>query len=512
MVPQTYLQRSFGPGVLSSLLLLCAVAAALPLAAQTAAQTAAESVVGNSASSSSGNSTGNSSGTIPAPIQSVISGHGLPSDSYSFVVQEIGVTQPLLTLNADQSLNPASTMKIITTLAALETLGPAYNWRTELYALGPIENGTLNGDLLLKGSGDPFLVEEQLRNMLKALQRAGVERISGNLILDGSYFDSSVVEEENIDNQAGRAYNTEPHAVLANFQTVTFYFYPHQNGNDVVIRTDPRLPNLYIDNRLRQHDAACSGYQRGITFDVNQNRTGEIIFSGQFPSRCNQFQMTREVLDAPGYTFGLFKSLWQEIGGELQGSQVLGTVPDDQDPLLVWSSSPLSDVIKSINKFSNNLMTRHLLLTLGAEQLGPPATVEKGREVVAAWLGSKELDSTMLVLENGAGLSRDARITTGLMTSVLQDAWRSPWMPEFLASLPLNGMDGTMRNRLQDGNMRGRMHIKTGSLAGVSAVAGYVHAQSGKVYTVSGIINHELADRGPGIELMDALLAWVYTR
>lgn len=495
MARQTLPQRSFGASLPSALLLVGALAAAFPLAAQPAAESSA-----------------NSTGSIPAPVQSVISGHGLPTDSFSFVVQEIGVTQPVLALNADQSLNPASTMKLITTLAALETLGPAYNWRTELYALGPIENGTLHGDLLLKGSGDPFLVEEQLRSMLKALQRAGVERISGNLILDGSYFDASVVEEENIDNEAGRAYNTEPHAVLANFQAVTFYFYPHQNGQDVVIRTDPRLPNLYIDNRLRQHDAACSGYQRGISFDVNQNRTGEIIFTGQFPSRCQQFQMTREVLDAPGYTFGLFKSLWEEIGGDLQGTQVLGTVPDDQDPLLVWSSSPLSDVIKSINKFSNNLMTRHLLLTLGAEQLGPPATVEKGGQVVSAWLQGKHLDASRLALENGAGLSRDARITTGLMTSVLQEAWRSPWMPEFLASLPLNGMDGTMRNRLQGSNMRGRMHIKTGSLAEVSAVAGYVHAQSGKVYTVSGIINHELADRGPGVELMDALLAWVYAQ
>jgi serine-type D-Ala-D-Ala carboxypeptidase/endopeptidase (penicillin-binding protein 4) len=445
-------------------------------------------------------------------IALVIRGHGLPADSYSFLVQEVGAEQPLLSVNATQSMNPASTMKLVTTFAALELLGPAYNWRTEMYALGPIVDGTLEGDLLLKGSGDPFMVEEQLRSMLKALQRNGVERIRGNLVLDGSFYDPSVERDELIDNQGGRSYNTRPHALMANFQSVTFYFYPHSNGRDVIIRSDPVLPNLSIDNRLRQREGACTGYQRGISFDVNQTRTSEIVFSGNFPSRCRQFQMVREVLDAPGYTFGLFKTLWLELGGELDGVQIDGTLPDDMAPLLVWTSSPLSDVIKSINKFSNNLMTRHLLLTLASEHAGPPATVGNGVLAVNEWLQRRNLDASQLRMVNGSGLSRDARLTAQLMNAMLQAAWSTPWMPEFVASLPLNGMDGTMRNRLAGSGIRGRMHIKTGSLSEVAAVAGYVHGQSGKVYTVTGILNHPLADRGPGVELMDALLAWVATR
>lgn len=447
---------------------------------------------------------------IPTSVRQVIAGHKLPADSYSFMVQEVGAQEALLKVNAEQSMNPASAMKVITTLAALETLGPAYTWKTELYATGPVVDGTLQGDLILKGKGDPFLVEEQLRSMLKTLLRSGIAHISGDLILDGSYFDAAVTNTESIDNQGGRSYNTDPNAILANFQVVTFYFYPHTNGRDVVIRADPQLPDLVIENHLRLRDAPCSGYQRGISFDVNKDKPNEIVFSGQFPARCQQYQLAREVLDAPLYTFGLFKNLWEQLGGKLDGTLRIGTVPIGQNPVLVWDSPPLSDVITSINKYSNNLMTRHLLLTLGAEQLGAPATVEKGVAAVNAYLELKSLDSTLLHMENGAGLSRRARVTATLMNDVLQSAWQSPFMPEFLSSLPVNGMDGTMRNRLRSNSRAGRMHVKTGTLDEVSAIAGYVYARSGKMYTVTGILNHELADRGPGVELMDALLAWVY--
>ncbi len=449
-------------------------------------------------------------GIIPPRIQLVMDGHNLAGNSVSFFVREVGAADPLLAYNANQPMNPASAVKTITTLAALESLGPAFTWKTELYALGTVTDGTLRGDLLLKGGGDPFLVEEQLRSMLKALQRTGIEYITGNLVLDGSYFDPSVEQEENLDNQGARSYNTNPNAVISNFQSVTFYFYPDPNGRNVIIHTDPQLPNLNIDNRLRQVNGACRGYQRGISFNINQNDSTEVIFEGRFPSGCLQYQLTREVLDAPGYTFGLFQELWQELGGDLAGNLVLGEAPEDLEPILIWSSSPMSDVIKSINKFSNNLMTRHLLLTLGAEILSPPATVDKGIEAVKSYLELKGLGSDQLQLSNGAGLSRDTRVSTALLGDILQSAYTSPYMPEYITSLPLNGLDGTMRNRLRGENMTGRMHIKTGTLDEVSAIAGYVYSQSNKTYVVTGIMNHELADRGPGVELMDALLTWVY--
>lgn len=449
-------------------------------------------------------------GDFPEAVKVVLDGHNLPASSFSFLVQEIGASEPLLAHNSGTAFNPASSIKTLTTLAALDTLGPAFTWQTELYALGPVSNGVLQGDLLMKGGGDPFLLEDQLRNMLKALQREGIEHITGNLVLDGSYFDPTVEDGGNIDNQNGRSYNTEPNAVISNFQSVNFYFQPHPNGRDVMIFTDPQLPNLKITNRLRLANRSCGGYQRGVSFNLNENDHTEVIFEGRFPSGCRQYRMVREVLDAPGYTFGLFMQLWGELGGTLDGSLRVGRAPEEQEPILTWSSLPMSDVIKSINKFSNNLMTRHLLLTLGAETFGPPATVEKGIDAIESYLTMKGMDTSQLILSNGSGLSREARITTDLLNEILRSAWLSPYMPEYVASLPINGMDGTMRNRLRGPNMSGRMHIKTGSLDEVSAIAGFVYSSSSKAYAVTGIINHELADRGPGVELMDALLTWVY--
>ncbi len=449
-------------------------------------------------------------GEMPEAIQIVIDGHSLPSSSFSILVQEVGTQYPLLARNTSIAFNPASAIKTLTTLVALEKLGPAFTWQTELYALGPIRDGVLQGDLLMKGGGDPFLVEDQLRNMLKALQRIGIQHITGNLILDGSYFDSTVEDTQSIDNQNGRTYNTKPNALISNFQAVTFYFYPHPNGRNVVITTDPKLPNLRVTNRLRQVDRLCNGFQRGISFNINQEDISEIIFEGQFPARCSEYQMTREVLDPATYTFGLFMQLWSELGGMLDGDLIMRSVPGALDPVLVWNSLPLSDVIKSINKFSNNLMTRHLLLTIGAETLGPPATIGKGIQAVNYFLEDREFDTSLLNLSNGAGLSRNTQITTELLNAILRNAWTSPFMPEYVASFPINGIDGTMRGRLRDQELLGRMHIKTGTLNEVSAVAGYVYSRSNKVYAVTGIINHELADRGPGVELMDALLNWVY--
>jgi len=447
---------------------------------------------------------------IPERIQRIVDGHNLPVNSFSFVVQEVGANVITVEHNPREPMNPASAVKIITTLAALESLGPAFDWQTELYPLGPVTDGVLNGDLLMKGGGDPFLVEDQLRNMLKSLQRAGVEHINGNLVLDGSYFDSSVANGELIDNQGGRAYNTRPNAIISNFQAMTFFFYPHPNGRDVIIHSDPRLPNVKITNRLKLANRSCSGYQRGISFNFNPEDQSEVIFEGNFPSRCDRYSMVREVLNAPDYTHGLFSTLWSELGGEFNGDVRLGAVPDDIEPSVIWNSLPLSDIIKSINKYSNNVMTRHLLLTLGAEILGPPATVAKGIEAVNSYLEVKSLDSTALTMSNGAGLSRGTRVTTDLLNKVLQIAWLSPYMPEFVASLPINGMDGTMRNRARGSDLSGRMHVKTGSLDEVAAVAGYVHAQSGKIYSVAAIVNHELADRGPGTELLDEILIWTY--
>jgi D-alanyl-D-alanine carboxypeptidase/D-alanyl-D-alanine-endopeptidase (penicillin-binding protein 4) len=453
-------------------------------------------------------------GDIPPEVRVVTNGHNFPANAYTLLVQEVGNPTPLLAVNTGQPMNPASTIKTLTTLAGLELLGPDYTWKTEIHALGPVSDGTLQGDLLIRGGADPFLVEEHVRSMLKILQRRGIQRITGDLILDNSLFHASVNADSLVDNQSGRAYNVSPEALLFNFQVVNFFFYPHANGRDVIVRSDPALPNLTIDNRLRQRDGACTGFQRGISFSENTDNNS-VTFSGEHPTRCGEYSLTRAVLNPAQYNYGLFQALWHELGGEFDGQLrevALGslTTANAATPFVTWQSPPLADIIKSINKYSNNMMTRQLLLTLGLQHAGAPASINKGVDAVREYLSDTGIDHSDLVMANGSGLSRDTTLTAAMLGAVLQRGYQIPTMPEFVASLPLAGIDGTMQDRLTTGDGYASTHVKTGSLNDVAGIAGYVHARSGKHYVVVSLVNHTQAHAGPGQELGDALLAWVW--
>jgi D-alanyl-D-alanine carboxypeptidase/D-alanyl-D-alanine-endopeptidase (penicillin-binding protein 4) len=185
-----------------------------------------------------------------------------------------------------------------------------------------------------------------------------------------------------------------------------------------------------------------------------------------------------------------------------------GVLPPDARLVGEWQSPPLTQVITDINKFSNNVMARQLLLTLASEASPAPANPETGTAAVRNWLQGRGIEAPDLVMENGSGLSRNARISAITMGRVLLAAYNSPTMPEFISSLPLAGNDGTMRKRLKDKPVAGRAHIKTGSLDGVRAIAGYVMAASGKWYAVSFMVNHPNA--GAAREPMDMLVQWIY--
>ncbi len=451
---------------------------------------------------------------LPGRVSFVLEGYDIPEGSYSIVVENLTRPATAVRINADTAMQPASTIKTLTTLAALNHLGPDYHWPTETYALGTVDDqGILNGDLLIRGQGDPFLVEEQLRNLLKSLMQQGIRHINGNLILDTSAFDSSLWQGEAMDGQTGRAYNVLPHPLLMNFQVNNFLFRPSTGENAVEILTDPPLSNLIIENKLTLRQSACNGFQRGIRADVfpEQNR---IRFSGAFPDRCQQYRMTRATMTANDYAYGLIKLLWQQLGGTLNGEVIedtngthLASQPDLTPASVHWSP-PLSEIIRSINKYSNNVMTRQLLLTMGRNEGDSGVTLGAGQQAIYEFLAERGIPHSSLIVDNGSGLSRQTRISASDLAAALHFAWHSPYMPEFLASLPLSGMDGTMSSRLNDATARGRMHVKTGSLDDVAGVAGYVYSESGDSYAVVVLLNHADADRGLGQELADAVLAW----
>ena len=449
---------------------------------------------------------------LPGPIDFVIKGHGTPPGAYSLYVREVGRQEPVLAVNPEVPFNPASVIKIIPTLAALELLGPAYRWKTEVYTLGSISDGVLRGDLLFKGYGDPHLVIEEFRKILEALRRWGIRDITGDLLIDDSWFDVAPADTGAFDNRPYRTYNVLPNALLVNHKAVRFHFHPAANGRGVQAQAEPELAGLEIDNRLRLRERRCGGFQRGITVTVpDSNAADRVIFSGRFPTGCRHYTLSRSLLTHETYAYGAFVSIWRQLGGSIAGQVRTAAAPATGKPFLVHHSRPLADIIKLINKYSNNVMTRQLLLTLGAELEEQPGTVEKGIRVIHDYLSERGLDPQTLNIDNGAGLSRTARISAALLADILEHAWSIPYRPEFISSMAITGVDGTARSRLRHKAAAGHAHIKTGTINDVSAVAGYVHASSGREFVVAGMMNRELAHQGHGKELMNALVSWVYS-
>lgn len=447
-------------------------------------------------------------GPLPLGVRSALDVRQLPQESLSIYVEDVDTGDVLLEWLADEPRNPASTMKLLTTLVALDTLGPAYRWKTDIYALGEIKDGRLDGDLLIKGYGDPFLVTERIWRMLRRIRQAGIDEIGGDLLLDDSWFDVGDYDPAAFDRQPLRAYNVAPNALLMNFKVVRYWFEP--DGNGVSVHLDPSLANLRVDNRLAVRQSYCGGYQRGITVTMNDDND-EVTFSGKFPSGCRRYAMDRTVLSHNEYAYGLFRNLWTESGGTFDGGWKNAVVDELAEPLLTFESRPLTEMITSINKHSNNVMARQVLYTLAAETNGPPGTEAGGREVIANWLQANDLESRAIALENGAGLSRESRITARDMAALLSFGWQQPYMPEYVASMSISGLDGTLRRRFSDQDeLVGAAHLKTGSLDHVAAIAGYLQARSGRRFAVVVLQNAEDVHRGPGDEVQEALLRWLY--
>lgn len=240
---------------------------------------------------------------------------------------------------------------------------------------------------------------------------------------------------------------------------------------------------------------------------VNSER---IRFDGAYPTVCGEktWGMHQHMMSNNQYFGAIFKQLWRDLGGKFDGKVADGVAPEEATPIVEWTSAPLSETIRDINKFSNNVMTRQLLLTIASEVYKTPATVENGAIAIQHWLIRNGLLADELVIENGSGLSRIARISADTLGHILLLNWRSTLMPEFISSLPLAGMDGTMQRRVNNMGVTGHSHIKTGSLKGVRALAGYVLSSSGKRYVVINLVNHPNARRVSNAQ--DALLQWVY--
>jgi D-alanyl-D-alanine carboxypeptidase/D-alanyl-D-alanine-endopeptidase (penicillin-binding protein 4) len=435
---------------------------------------------------------------LPRPVLQALKAAGIPPKSVAAVVQEVGAARPVLAHEAQDTMNPASVMKVVTTYAALELLGPAFRWKTEAYLDG--------NDVVLKGYGDPKLNYESFWMLLRSLRARGLRDIRGDLVLDRSYF--GAVANGRIDDDSFRPYNVAPDALLVNFKSLRFTFLPAESA--VRVFAEPALPGLEIVNSLKLAEGGCPEGRafRSLIQAEFQSKPPRASFTGAYPLLCGEKELNVALYEPQEYVAAMIKQLWAEMGGSWAGVVRQGSASPNARLLYVHESEPLAEIVRDINKFSNNVMARQLYLTLAAQMGGAPARAELAGAAIRQWLSLKKIPAPEFVIDNGSGLSRVERASAATIAALLQAAWRSAVMPEFVSSLPVVAADGTMRKRLLGEAVAGQAHIKTGLLQDARSIGGYVLDRHGRRHVVVMIVNHP---RAPEAQVaLDALLAWVY--
>ena len=449
---------------------------------------------------------------LPPSIQKILRQAQVPPSALSVLIAPLPAnnsvaqaSRPRLSHQAQTSVNPASVMKLFTTYAGLSLLGPEHTWRNRVYTDGPVREGVLHGNLIVRGSGDPKLVVERLQDLLTQVQTAGVREVRGDIVLDRSVFDVRE-RSEPFDDEPLRPYNVGPDGLLLNFKAVIYTFTPDPANGLVQVRHEPPLAGLSVTRKLPLTSSPCTDWRRQLQADFSQPL--QVRFAGGYPANCGEREWPVAFPDPAQYAPRVLQAMWAGSGGQLSGQVRYGARPAQARLLVDAPSLPLSEVIKDINKFSNNVMAQQLYLTLSSE-LGAPGRFEASRLRLSQWWRHAFPGQSEPLLDNGSGLSRTERSTAQALTALLQAAQAGPHAQAFTDSLAVAGVDGTaarLKDRHPQSPVIGNAWLKTGSLRDVASVAGYVQGQSGQRYTLVAVLHHPNAHAAR--TALDQLLEW----
>ena len=311
----------------------------------------------------------------PAPVTQAIAAQRLPPGAVSFAIVDPDSGRLIFSQNPDTPRSPASTVKVITTFAALDLLGPAYTWHTRASVRGALNDGVLDGDLILQGGGDPYMTLERWWSFARALRAKGLKTIRGDIVIDNTAFSLPPQDPGEFDGRPNRPYNVVPDALMVNFQSIEFRVQPDVDARRIDVFASPAPVNLAIDNHVRVAAGRCGGAAGRVDFKVISARWDRVVFSGALSTHCAGRSFTRALLQPTTYAFGTFAELWHELGGQFSGSLRVEAAPADAQEFLTFDSLTLSEIVRLTNKYSSNLLARHLLVTRGEARFGGPATL-----------------------------------------------------------------------------------------------------------------------------------------
>ena len=405
-------------------------------------------------------------------------------------------------INADEPMSPGSIIKLITTYAALELLGPSHHWETRFLTDGSFQGDTLDGNLYVTMGGDPKLTIERLWTVLSELRGMGISRISGDLILDGDVFQLSgraPTFEDNGDNP-NAPFLVQPSPYLSNLNLIHFQVRSDERGTQAW--SAPALSQVAIDNRVTASAKAPCPARRYFEWQPAFHDDGRVTVqvNGELPQGCRTSAYL-SLLPHEQFTASTIRSLLADMNIELAGRNRLQATPEDARLLLTTSSPDLASMVRDINKWSSNVMARQLLLTIGAVHRQDEDIDDRlaGIRIITEWLESKGINTAGLIIENGAGLTREGRVTARQGAQILRHASNSPFSADLMASLPLIGLDGTMARRLRNTGMDGKGRIKTGYLQDVRSIAGFTRDDNNTTWAVIGIVNNDPAWNGQAV-------------
>lgn len=438
-------------------------------------------------------------GQLPTEVQAALKRAKVPSENFHVMVIDTSASStPRLSHQAQVQVNPASLMKLATTTAALDTLGPAFVWRTPVYIDGPVREGVLHGHVYVRGSGDPRLSVERLWLLMRRLQGLGIQKIQGDIVLDRSAFDVPARDAASFDGEPLRPYNAAPDALLLNFKSLLIQWVPDRAANVARIQIEPPLAGVQFPPTVPLSQGDCSDYRSALRADWSDPT--RIRFAGHYPAACGEKMWPIAYAAPQQFAPRAVAGMWQQLGGQLSGQVRDGNVPTHLQPAFTVESPSLVEIIRDINKYSNNVMAQQLFLTLSQQQ-GGVGSFAASRDVMQRWWRDR-VGGEMPTFDNGSGLSREERISAQALARLLQVAWASPTMSELMSSLPVTGLDGTLKRS----KAQASAHLKTGSLRDVAGVAGFVDTASGRRLVVVAILHHPNANAARSA--LDAMIDW----